>query len=63
VQPEQPDEEPPEDLRPEPEPMEKPKDDIFFLGLVPPHFGQLTASSVLKTRHSKSSPQFSQLYS
>jgi hypothetical protein len=44
-------------------PAENPKVDIFFLGLLLPHFGHFTASSVLKTMHSKSSPQFSQLYS
>jgi hypothetical protein len=43
--------------------MENPKEDIFFFGPALPHFGQFTASSVLKTMHSKSSPQFSQLYS
>jgi hypothetical protein len=62
-------EEHPEQPPPEPEgsfhpaPVEKPKVDIFFLGLLLPHFGHSTGSSVLKTMHSKSSPQFSQLYS
>jgi hypothetical protein len=44
-------------------PVENPKVDIFFLGLLLPHFGHSTASPVLKTMHSKSSPQLSQLYS
>ena len=44
-------------------PVENPKVDIFFLGLLLPHFGHSTDSSVLKTMHSKSSPQLSQLYS
>jgi hypothetical protein len=56
--------------QPEPEPddvnlfpVEKPNDDIFFVGFLLPHFGHSTGSSVLKTMHSKSSPQFSHLYS
>jgi hypothetical protein len=44
-------------------PVENPKVDIFFFGLLLPHFGHSTGSSVLKTMHSKSSPQLSQLYS
>ncbi len=44
-------------------PTEKPKEDIFFPGCLSPHFGHSTGSSVLKTMHSKSSPQFWQLYS
>jgi hypothetical protein len=61
----------PEQPEPEPDPegsfnlppVENPKVDIFFVGLLLPHFGHSTGSSVLKTMHSKSSPQLSQLYS
>jgi len=60
--PEQPPPEP-DEARPDPAPVEKPKVDIFFLGRLLPHFGHSTGSSVLKTMHSKSSPQFPQLYS
>jgi hypothetical protein len=60
--PEQPEPEPPPEGFNLP-PVENPKVDIFFFGLLPPHFGHSTGSSVLKTMHSKSSPQLSQLYS
>ena len=56
VHPEQPEPEDPEDVYFDP--TENPKEDILFLGSPLPHFGQFTGSSDLKTRHSKSSPQF-----
>jgi hypothetical protein len=60
-QPAHPDPDPEDDF--ELYPTENPKDDIFFLGAPLPQPGHVTGSSVRKTRHSKSSPQFSQLYS